>query len=180
MVEELMWHGLKVGDLATWAGALGSISAVVTALWLAKSDSRRRDSEAAARGRVMASFLFAEVGLLNRRVEEAINQAIACKTFKNQNAMEAINHIKSLFEGIDASKFSSNLDKLAHLPGSHGEFLAAVPDIRRVMVTACTWRTAFPLPKDAHEIADSVLPQLHAMKKNTSAFVAEYEPKFAT
>jgi hypothetical protein len=41
------WHGLKVGDWATWVAALATVGASITALWIAGRDQRRRDRERA-------------------------------------------------------------------------------------------------------------------------------------
>lgn len=179
MVEDLTVFGMKVGDMATWFGAGGSIAAVITALRLARSADRRHDREAQARGRVIASFLFAEVGLLRARLEDAINQAEQSKTFADQRANQAIDRVRQQIDAIDTTKFTLNLDKLADMPSTHGEFLAAVEDMKRVISSACVWSTAFPLPHDAHSKADLLLPQLRAMKGNADAFMVEYEPKFA-
>jgi hypothetical protein len=172
------WNGLKIGDWATWIAAASSAVAVITALVLSKSDSRRRDREQTAHGRVIASFLYIEVGLMNARLAEAISQAQACLEYSDEKAMHSVDRIRTLIDAIDTTKFTSNLDKLAVLPVPHGEFLASVADIKRVIVSTCEWKTRLPFPNDAHSVARDLLPQLLVMKKSSDAFLNTFKRKF--
>lgn len=180
MNEDLVFHGLKVGDWATWFGAFGSLCAVVTALWLAKSEGRRRDQDRLARGRVIASFLFIDVGKLQKDVELAIKRAEFCKTLPDLRAYSEIAAVHKIVSAIDESKFANNLDKLAELPGRHGEFLAAVADMKRVLAAASAIPSHNQSVDEAHSRADLLLDQLRTMNQHANEFLKDFTPIFAT
>lgn len=180
MALKQCFSGLELGDLATWVAAFGTIAAVVVALWLARSDGRRREREKYARARVIASYIFTEVGLLDKRVTEAIRHAEAAKIFFDERAVSEISVVSRLIGSIDAGRFVANLDKFVDLPADHAVFLAAIPDMKWVLLEMSKLEMPLPLPQDAHQIADEVLPQLRVIKDRCADFLAEFLPQFAT
>lgn len=62
---------MQVGDVATWVSAIGTISAVIVALYLAGRDGRRRDRSESRR---QAELITAWIGGLHRQEGEAGNR----------------------------------------------------------------------------------------------------------
>lgn len=179
MANAHVFLGLEAGDWAAWASAAGTFAAAAVALWMARRDGKRNAREAYAKGRVIASFLFTTVGLLDKSIEEALRHVQSAKKFNDERAMDEIDLARKIVSKMHMEKFGTNLDKLIHLPGDHALFLAAAPDMKTALLAILTFNATLPLPRDAHEIADLVLPQLQAMKVNTASFLDEFIPQFA-
>jgi hypothetical protein len=71
MISDMEFMGLKVGDLATWAGAIGSVLAAIAAwraariaLRIAQTDAERREMQVARRAEVHAAYIFNQILLV--------------------------------------------------------------------------------------------------------------------
>jgi hypothetical protein len=170
----------KWGDPATWVAAFGTIGTVIVALNLSTRESRRREQESYARGRVIASFLFTEIGLLEMGVRDAIAAVTeATKRSHYSRARPFINQAIDIVNRMDVSKTAGNLDKLVYLPAAHAVALAAIPDMK-IVVLKLMQNTLQGQSEELQAICKLILPQLQTMKMRIDEFLAEFTPQFAT
>jgi hypothetical protein len=177
------WDGMvHWGDVATWISAIGTLAAVIVALGIALSDARRRNLKDYARGRVLASYLFADIGIAETGVvaAEASLESVLTATSPaamNQALADAIRAINV----IDVSKIIGAMDKLSDLPPNHAIGLAAIPDNFKAVVTVLrgTWgKGSNVAAADAIATAEQCLEQLHITRRRLRAFLHEFEPEF--
>jgi hypothetical protein len=170
----------KWGDAATWVAAVGTIATVIVALNLSTRESRRRSQETYARGRVIASFLFTEIGLLEMGVKDAIEAVKqASNSSSNSDAITFIRQAIKIVDRMDVSKIAENLDKLVYLPAEHAVALAAVPDMKNVVLRLMQ-KSFQGSHEELKELCGLILPQMHTMKMRIDEFLAEFVPQFAT
>ena len=167
------------GDAATWVAAIGTVGTVIVALGLSTRDSRRRAADTYARGRVIASFLFTEIGLLEKSAEAAIQKVAESKTHLDHRAREFIYEATGIVNRMDVTKIAGNLDKLVDLPAVHAVALAAIPDMKKVLLKLLQLAHAGST-QEVHALCDLILPQLYVMKARLDEFLAEFRPQFAT
>ena len=179
-----VWVAIVVGTLAAaggFAAAWASYRAARIALAVANDEKLRRHEEEIARGRVIASYLFTDVGGIQKRCEEAIKALDKVQTFTDERAMQLLDSARSIVREMDVTKIQENLEKLIWLPTGHATALAAIPDMKRViLVVMGVTETQFPLPTHAHAAAKRGKIQLEIMRARTTEFIDEFMSLFAT
>ena len=125
MATPLAYHGLEVGDWATWAGAIMSALAVIVALAIALMGGVRRLRDARANARFSAAILYTEatdlVGALHD-LRAASSTALNLKSLSfGQVELTNIQHASSHLIAV-GSTFSREHPRL--LPGKVATDLA--------------------------------------------------------
>lgn len=173
-----------VGILAAaggFAAAWASFRAARVALQIAEEEKIWRREEEIARGRVIASYLFTDVGGIQKHCEEAIKRLDKVQTFADERAMECLDNARQIVASIDVTKIEQNLEKLIWLPIGYAAALTAMPDMKKVVLVVMRINeTTFPLPIHAHEAAGRGKTQLAIMLSRVTEFINEYMPLFAT
>ena len=170
----------RIGDIATWVAAFGTIAAVGWAIYLAGTESRNRRNDAYARARVMASFLFTEIGLLNVACDAVIGRLEEAKKFTDGRAFLALEDARAKFDRTCLRKIEENLERLTWLPPSHAVGFAALPDMKRVIQTILDPGSNTLSVQSIHDACDRGLTQLKYFKRCLTDFLGEFEPQFAT
>ena len=179
-----VWVAILVGTLAAaggFAAAWASYRAAHIALAIANDEKLRRQEEEVARGRVIASYLFTDVGGIQKCCEEAIKVLDKVQTFTDERAMQHLDFARGIVREIDVTKIQENLEKLIWLPTGHAAALAAMPDMKRViLVVMGMTESHLPLPAHAHAAAKRGTIQLEIMRARATEFIDEFMPLFAT
>lgn len=173
---------MEVGDLATWVSAFGTIAAVAVALNLAGRESKRREEDRYARGRVIASFLFADVGIIHRAMELAAAALTKAQTAGSRDEMAAaVFDAYRIIEQADTMKIAAHMDKVVDLPARHAVAVAALPDnvkaIRSILIDQVNAGSSATVSA-LRDTADSCLAQISVTRARLDAFMADFEPQF--
>ena len=177
-------YGIELGDIATWFSAIGTFAAVVVALMLARRDGKRREEDRYARGTVIASFLFNDVGIVQRGVELAQDELMKVEAAPSSQAIGAhILRAYQIIDKVDTSKISAHMDKVVDLPARHAVAMAGLPDniwvVHRMLINQVNTggRASVSAQRDA---AAALLAQLAITRARLDAFMADFEFKFVT
>ncbi|MBD8873855.1 hypothetical protein [Rhodanobacter sp. DHB23] len=167
---------LEYGDLATWLTAIGTMGAVVAALFLARKDSAARHEEIDARGLVIASFLFSDCNTSKGLAEKAI-AAINGLDVRNQQAcnVAAFNSMQ-LVQKMNFELIEKNLEKVAWLPSRHSWALASFPAMKNDIVVSLATMSAATLPDLIPKYGESS-KRLKKMLELLNSFINDYSSR---
>lgn len=117
------WDGKVVwGDIATWAGAISSTSAVVAALWLASDARRREDRRDGEIASIIATALCDEL----RGNRSELERARGWLTEGGLNLEQRTKLLRDALASIDITAFRLFRNELRSLGPDRGEAVATV------------------------------------------------------
>lgn len=129
MAGDVVWHGLRVGDLATWASAVATFLATALALWLAIRDSLKARAEQKRRARLVAAYLhvpLVAIGIAaDRIVRHCPRYAAVIAGARSIDVMDDAMTLQAACNEITSKIGMVRLDAVAALPKDVSEALAS-------------------------------------------------------
>lgn len=149
MTEDLYWGALKVGDWATWAGAVGSIlaalaamGAAIIALRIANQAAKREEARYARRAETHAALMFDEVVLVYRSLDRVQSLASALALAGPGNAFDVARELKATGDQLSKLIERIPINSISELPEAFAPHTAgAVSSCRMLVLEASTLLT---------------------------------------
>lgn len=146
MITDPYWGPLKVGDWATWAGAIGSIlaalaamGAAIIALRIANQAAAREEARYARRAETHAAFMFNEVVLVYRSLDRFQSLASALAHADHESTYRIAVELAAV--GGQLSKLIERvpLNSISELPEAFAPHTAgAISSCRMLVLEAST------------------------------------------
>lgn len=129
MAGDMAWHGLEVGDLATWASAVATFLATALALWLAIRDSLKARAEQKRRARLVAAYLHVPLVAIRLAAERIARHcpryAAVMQGARSIDVLDDAVSLQAACNEISSKIGIVRLDAVAALPKDAGEALAS-------------------------------------------------------
>lgn len=156
------WQWAMRGDLNDWLTSVGTLAAVVVALWLGKSQDRRIDRQRTAQAAVLAGYLLPELGVA--RVElNRISGWDETDQLSWQVDSNALRRKLGRIGELELSRVRAHLLELHVLPGGTGSALAsAVGDLEQLQGTC---EAAWQMVRDDDEEAGVAISEAVQLAK---------------
>lgn len=140
MTGDPVWHGYKVGDLATWAGAAVTFFAALIALLLGLRDGFRRSQDRRRDATVLLAFLQPELHTIGEALNQLDQRTAVMIIGQSGFTRDELVHMNDLAQAnLSAPNLHAHFDKFAVLPGDLGTRLGALLGSLRPIMARTQW-----------------------------------------